>query len=506
MSGTEAIPAGSASANPAGSASANSAGSASVNPAGSASALLVGTMSVVALTVAVLQTGVIPILGVMARQLNASTVDISWTVTANLLAAAATTPLIGRLADLYVKKWVLLSVLGIVLGGSLLAAMTTSLPMLILARVLQGAAFSLYPIGVSILREELPPGRLMGAMAVLSGVLGFGGGVGLVITGLLMRGDAAYQRMFWFTAAFSVLVILVVVVAVPQRPRSTTGSVDWAGAGGLAAGLSLLLLAITQGGTWGWASAPILGAGLAGAITLGGWWWWERRCPQPLVSTVMLTRRPILMTNIATVAVGMGLYFGFLGLTTFVQAPISSGYGFGASVLRASVVFLLPGAMAGFLIALASGRYIDRYGGRRVLMVGAAIGVVGFAMLAVGHSATWQVVTAGILINAYISLAYGALPALVVREVAAGETGVATSVNAIARTVGAAVAAALVAVLLSRNGAGFPPESSYIIIFGLGAAMAMIALLLIAASRPRLRTIETADDVSDSRAMNHEWG
>ncbi|MFY9489261.1 MAG: MFS transporter [Mycobacterium sp.] len=463
-------------------------------------------MSVVALTVAVLQTGVVPILAVMARQLDASLLDVSWTVTANLLAAAATTPLIGRLADLHVKKRVLLIVLGVVLAGSLLAALTTSLPMLIVARVLQGASFSLYPIGVSILREELAPGRLMGAMAVLSGVLGFGGGMGLVITGLLMRGDAGYQRMFWFTAAFSVLVIVAVAAVVPQRPRSTTGSVDWAGAAGLAIGLSLLLLAITQGNTWGWASARTPAVGLAGVTALGVWWWWERRCRQPLVSTVMLTRRPILMTNIATVAVGMGLYFGFLGLTTFVQAPTASGYGFGATVLQASVVFLLPGAMAGFLTALASGRYIDRFGGRRVLMVGAAIGVAGFAMLTVGHSAPWQVIAAGILINAYISLAYGALPALVVREVEPGETGVATSVNAIARTVGAAMAAALVAVLLSRNGTDFPPESSYTVIFGLGAVMALIALLLIAASRPRLRPIASVDEISDVRAMNHEWG
>ncbi len=480
--------------------------SASQDQAGPRPALLIATMSVVALTVAVLQTGVVPILAVMARQLDASLLDVSWTVTANLLAAAATTPLIGRLADLHVKKRVLLIVLGVVLAGSMLAALTTSLPMLIVARVLQGASFSLYPIGVSILREELAPGRLMGAMAVLSGVLGFGGGMGLVITGLLMRGDAGYQRMFWFTAAFSVLVIVAVAAVVPQRPRSTTGSVDWAGAAGLAIGLSLLLLAITQGNTWGWASARTPAVGLAGVTALGVWWWWERRCRQPLVSTVMLTRRPILMTNIATVAVGMGLYFGFLGLTTFVQAPTARGYGFGATVLQASVVFLLPGAMAGFLTALASGRYIDRFGGRRVLMVGAAIGVAGFALLTVGHSAPWQVIAAGILINAYISLAYGALPALVVREVEPGETGVATSVNAIARTVGAAMAAALVAVLLSRNGTGFPPESSYTVIFGLGAVMALIALLLIAASRPRLRPIASVDEISDVRAMNHEWG
>jgi len=463
-------------------------------------------MSVVVLTVAVLQTGVVPILGVMARQLDVSLAAISWTVTANLLAAAATTPLLGRLADLHTKKRVLLAVLVVVLAGSLLAATTSSFALLIVARVLQGASFSLYPIGVSILREELSPERLMAALAVLSAVLGFGGGMGLVIVGLLMRGDADYHRAFWFVSAFVALVLLAAIVVVPERPHRASGTVDWIGAAGLAVGLSLLLLTITEGNPWGWTSARTLGSALAAVGVLALWWWWERRCSQPLVSTTMLLRRPILLTNIATVAVGMGLYFGFLGLTGFVQAPAGSGYGFAATVLMASIVFLLPGAIAGFLTALASGRYIDRFGARLVLVVGIAIGMAGFAMLAIAHSEPWQVIAAGVLVNVYISLAYGALPSLVVREVEPGETGVATSMNAIARTIGASTAAAIVAVLLSRAGNGHPPESSYTIIFALGAFTGLIALVLIAASKPRLRPIETVEEITDSRAMNHEWG
>lgn len=468
-------------------------------------------MSVVVLTVAVLQTAVVPVIGVIADQLDVSTVAASWAVTANLLAAAAATPLIGRLADLHRKKRVLIVVLVVVLIGCLLAATTASLALLIVARVLQAASFALYPICIAILREELSPERIGSAMAVLSGTLGFGGGAGLVTVGLLMSGTPAYHRVFWLATAFTLVVLAIVLFAVPDRPPSSTGTIDWLGAVGLAAGLTSTLLAITQGNTWGWGSPATIASAAGGVLILSGWWVWEQRTTRPLVSTRMLSRRTMLVTNLATIFVGMGLYFAFLGLTQFVQIPRDTndpdGYGFGADVLEASVVYLLPGAFAGFLIALISGRFIDRFGARPVLMVAALAGVVGFLLIAFAHSSPWQVILAGVLANAYISLGYGALPALVVGEVTAGETGIATSMNAIARTVGSATAAALVAVLLSRTSAfGTPMESSFVAIFIAGAATAVLVMLLIARSRPRTSSAGPAAARDELRAMNHEWG
>jgi MFS family permease len=469
--------------------------------------VLVAGLSVVVLTVAVLQTAVVPVLGIIGHQLNVSMVAVSWAVTANLLAAAAATPLIGRLADLNSKKRVLLTVLVVVLAGSVLAATTTSLALLIVARVLQAASYGLYPISIAILREELPQERIGSAMSVLSGTLGFGGGTGLVVVGLLMSGHAGYHRVFWLTTAFTVLVIAIAVLVVPARQRSSTGTIDWLGAAGLAIGLSAVLLAITQGHSWGWTSPATLACGACGLAVLGAWWFWERRAKQPLVSTEMMTRRPIMLTNLATVFVGMGLYFAFLGLTQFVQIPhAAAGYGFGATVLEASVVYLLPGAVTGFLVALVSGRFIDRYGARPVLMSAAVAGIAGFLFIALVHHAPWQIIAASILANAYIALGYGALPALVVAEVDAGETGVATSMNAIARTVGSSLAAAMVAVLLGRTSNGVPMESSFVAIFIGGATTAGLAMVLIALSRPRRTAIESVEARYESRAMNHEWG
>jgi MFS family permease len=469
--------------------------------------LLVAGLSVVVLTVAVLQIAVVPVLGIIAGQLDASIVAVSWAVTANLLAAAAATPLIGRLADLHSKKRVLLAVLAVVLVGSVLPATTSSLALLIVGRVLQAASFALYPISVAILREELPPERMGSTMSVLSGTLGFGGGTGLVVVGLLMSGDAGYHRVFWLTTAFTILVIAIVVVVVPARPRTSTGTIDWLGAGGLAAGLSAVLLAITQGDSWGWVSPWTVGCAACGLVVIAGWWRWERRVKHPLVSIRMLTRRPIMLTNLATVFVGMGLYFAFLGVTQFVQiSRESAGYGFGATVLEASVVYLLPGAVTGFLVALISGRFIDRFGARPVLVVAAVAGIAGFLFIALAHSAPWQIIAASILTNAYIALGYGALPALVVSEVDAGETGVATSMNAIARTIGSSTAAAVVAVLLGSSAVdAVPPKSNFVAIFVGGAVTAALAMVLIPLSRPQ-RRIESVEASYDFRAMNHEWG
>jgi MFS family permease len=470
--------------------------------------LIVG-LSIVVLTVAILQTAVVPVLGVIADQLDESTVAVSWAVTANLLAAAAATPLLGRLADLHSKKRVLLWVLAVVLAGSVLAATTSSLPLLIVGRILQAASFALYPIGVAILREELAEDRMVSAMSVLSGTLGFGGGTGLVVVGLLVDHGANYHRVFWLTTVFTVVVIAIVVFVVPARPRSATGSIDWLGAVGLAAGLSAILLAITQGHTWGWTSPRTLASGAGGILITVGWWLWERRTKQPLVSTKMLSRRPIMLTNLATIFVGMGLYFAFLGLTQFVQSPPeAAGYGFGATVLEASVIYLLPGAVTGFLVALVSGRFIDRFGARPVLVIAAAVGITGFLFIAFAHSAPWQVIVASILANAYISLGYGALPALVVSEVTKGETGVATGMNAIARTIGSAIAAALVAVLLGRTASGtsVPAESSFVVIFTGGAVTGALAMVLIALSRVKAGGNDSVEARYESRAMNHEWG
>ncbi len=168
----------------------------------------------------------------------------------------------------------------------------------------------------------------------------------------------------------------------------------------------------------------------------------------------MLTRRPIMLTNLATVFVGMGLYFAFLGLTQFVQIPHErSGIRLrGDRAARPASSTCCRARSPAFWWRLVSGRFIDRFGARPVLVDRRGRGHRGLPVHRAGslmrrgrssRPASWPTPT-----SAWVT---ARCPRWWSREVDAGETGVATSMNAIARTVGSSTAAALVAVLLGRT-------------------------------------------------------
>ena len=154
--------------------------------------LLVLTLALAVTALSLLQSLVVPILPTIGEQLGVGAGAAGWVLTANLLAAAVLTPVIGRLGDTVGERPVVLGVLGVVAVGTLLAVRTTSLPLLLVARVLQGASYGLFPLSISILRRELPAGRLTVAMSVVSSTLAVGGVIGLVVTGVLTRDGGDY--------------------------------------------------------------------------------------------------------------------------------------------------------------------------------------------------------------------------------------------------------------------------------------------------------------------------
>lgn len=471
--------------------------------------LLLPALCLVVTTVALMQTVVVPIVGTIRAQLEVSTTASGWLLTANLLAAAVATPVLGRLADLRGKRAILIGILCVVLAGSLLCALTESFALLVVGRVLQGASFALFPVGIAVLRDEIEPDRLVGAMGLLSGTMGVGGAVGMVLTGVTVSGDTDYRRVFWLVVLFNVVGLVLAVVVVPKRVAGAHGRIDWVGAVLLSIGLALALLALSEGGTWGWDSPATLLCGAGGLTVLAGWFVFERHVDEPLVPPRMLTHRPVFVLHLAALLVGVAMFVNFLAIAYFVQTPPAAGYGFGSTVLEATAVYMLPGALVGVVAAALAGRLVHRFTGKRVLGVSCLIGTAGFVLIAVLHDRSWHVVVSGILVSIFVSLAYAALPALLVAEVRPDETGVANSINSIARTVGSSLSSALVTTLLATLVApsGFVKHTAYVAAFGLAAvASASAAILVFVVVRTPSRTLtELEEDEVEATGLAAEW-
>jgi predicted MFS family arabinose efflux permease len=445
--------------------------------------LLVLALSLGVTTLSLLQSLVVPVLGSIEEQLDVSAGAAGWVLTANLLAAAVLTPVLGRLGDLRGERPVILAILGAVALGTVLAIVTASLPVLLVARVLQGASYGLFPLSISVLRRELPERRLSVAMSVVSSTLGVGGVVGLVATGLMSGDGADYRRPFWIGLGVTLVSLALAHRVLPRRASAAAGRVDWWGALVLGAGLVLLLLPVSQGDAWGWGSPAVVGCLAAAALVLAGWVVLQRRTAEPLVRPAMLADRRTIVPNVAGLMTGIALFASFLAVLQYVQAPPAvTGYGFGATILEASVVYLLPGGIAGIVAAPFAGRTVTRIGALPTLLAGAGCGVAGFLLLAFLHGQPWLVVVAGLLTQLSVTVAYAALPALVVQAVREDETGVANAVNSIARSVGQALGSTVAVTLIAASvdaATGFPRESAFTDVALMGA-VATLAVAVVA--------------------------
>lgn len=453
------------------------------------SRLVLPAMAANVFLLALIQTVVVPALPLIGRQLHTSATTVGWVATATMLTASAVTPLFGRLGDVFGNRRVILSALVITLVGSVIAATSDSIGLLIVGRVLQGASFGLFPLAISVLRQELPLNRLHHGMSVAATALGFGSGFALVATGVLTNHDGDYRRIFWLTVLASVAMLALSFRALPKR-AGLGGRVDYVGALVLGAGLVALLLPVSQGHEWGWGSARVIGLFTAAVVILVGFGFLQSRIKEPLISLEMLRHRDVLSTNLASAFVGYGMFSVFLGATYFVQAPSQlAGYGFGASVLRTSLEFMLPGTLLAIPLGPLSGRLVGRYGARRVLIGATVLGVASMASLAAFHGGAAVFIVALVAGNAAIAVAYAAMPALLVQFVAPKDTGIANSVNSIMRTVGGAIGSAIVITILASSSHTFttpigpvslPSERAYETAFALGALAFVIAALLAA--------------------------
>jgi EmrB/QacA subfamily drug resistance transporter len=424
---------------------------------------------------AMLQSLVVPALPSLQKDLDTTPTGVAWIFTTYLLAASIATPIAGRLGDMFGKKRTLLVVLVCLAAGTGLAGLATTLPVMIVARVIQGLGGAIFPLAFGIIRDEFPRERVASGIALISGLLGIGGGLGIVLAGPILE-HLDYHWLFWIPLALIVLTTIATVVVIPESPIRAPGKVNWTGAILLSLWLICLLLAISEAPTWGWLSARVIGLIVLAAVIAAVWVRDELRSPSPLVDMHMMRLRSVWTTNLTGFLIGFGMYSSFVLIPQFVETPSSTGYGFGSSVTQAGL-FLVPSTLTMLVAAPIGGKMSGRFGSKVPLVVGACLTLFAFVLLALAHSEHWQVYLASILLGSGVGFSFASMANLIVEAVRPDQTGVATGMNAVMRTIGGAIGGQVAASILAATlvADGLPGESGYTLSF------AIMALALVAA-------------------------
>ncbi|HET7304410.1 MAG TPA: MFS transporter [Segeticoccus sp.] len=431
------------------------------------------------LCAALMQTLVIPIQGELPRLLHTSVSNASWVVTATLLGGAVAMPVAGRLADIVGKPRVLVASAAILIVGSVVCALADTLAPMLVGRTLQGIAMGYIPVAISLVREVTPPRMAATAIAALSATLGVGGAIGLPLSAWVVQ-TSDWHLLFWLSAGLSVLVLLASMLFVPSVRDAHPARFDVVGAVGLAVGLVTALVGLSKASSWGWGAASTWGCIGGGLLVLALWARHQSRRAEPLVDLRATVRRPVLLTNVAAVLIGVGMMAQSIVIPQLLEMPEATGYGLGQSLLQTGL-WMAPGGLMMMLMAPVSSRLITTLGAKVALAIGGGVLGVGYLVALFLMGSPWELLVATVVCSAGVGIGYAAMPTLILQNVPRHESGSAVGVNTLARSVGTTLAGALMATLLTSRttvlapGApAIPTEGAFRLCFLFGALAAFV--------------------------------
>jgi MFS family permease len=440
--------------------------------------VIFAALAVAGLSYAVSQTMLIPALPDIEAAFGTTPNLTTVLMSAFWVSGAVTAGLFGRLGDMFGKRRLIAIQLTLFNAGALICAFSPSLELMILGRVLMGSAVGLFPLAYALIRDELPPQRVVGSIALLAGLIAGGAALGQSLGGLVAD-SFGFRMIFVISLLLGIVSTGALVACVPESAVRHGGRVDFVGAVLFAGGLAAPLIAITQTPSWGWIAAPTLGLLVVGAVLLVCFAVYERRVDEPLIDIPTLLLPRIRLTNAATFLVG----FGFLGASTilsqFFREPASTGYGMGADATQAGL-YLAPGLVLLTITSPLAGRLSSRVGPVLTLRLGVALSTLGLAAMTVSHTHEIEMYLWPALMYLGIGAAVGAMPAIVLQSVPASHSGQSAAINMVLRTAGSAVGVQLAATLttMSVSPTGAPTDRGYTVAFAVATGAGIVALVV----------------------------
>jgi MFS family permease len=391
---------------------------------------------------------------------------IAWILSAYLLVGVVAVPIFGKLGDLYGKKRILLIAMGVYavavsvagftpnIGDALGVARSNQIYLLIAVRAVQGIGMGMFPLGFAMLPEVFPPARVGQAQGVLSGMFAGGAALGLVGGGWIAQ-TYGWQITYHTVIPIAILVLILAAVFIRESPLYPNRKLDIPGVTSLGAGLTFLMLGITEGQYWGWTSAT---GGSIGSVPFGVpeffvlalvafalFVVWERRTPNPVVSFEALRERNIWVSNVNGMLVGMTMFLMFTILIILGEYPAP---GFHLSELNAGLVFI-PAVFGMMFGGILLGRATARYGPKPVMILGFSMISIGAICLAVVTPSVYEVALFAIPIMAGNVGVLISMSNIIVLSVDPKTVGVHTGMNQTFRNLGSALGPVLVSSILA---------------------------------------------------------
>ena len=413
--------------------------------------------------------------------------EFPWLFSIYLLTQAVSVPIYAKLADTVGRKPVMLIGIGLFMLGSVLCGLAWSMPALIAFRALQGlGAGAVQPMSITIAGDIYTVAERAKAQGYIASVWGVSSVVGPTLGGVFSE-FATWHWIFFVNVPLCVLAGWLILRHLNESVERRPHSIDWFGGGLLSVSLSLLIVALLEGGNaWAWGSPVSIGAFALGAALLVVFVAVERRAAEPVLPLWVMSRR--LLRSTALVSVGVGVIL--IGLTSYVPTFLETVLGatpLGSGLTLAALTIGWP------IAASLSGRVYLRVGVRATVLTGSAIVVVGTTTLAL-VSRDAALLTVGLccfLIGLGLGLVASPSRIAAQSSVEWGERGVVTGANLFARSIGSAVGIAALGALVNGVLGGVPAHTNPALfasaVTGVFAAIAVVAVATVlgGASMPR---------------------
>jgi EmrB/QacA subfamily drug resistance transporter len=384
-------------------------------------------------------------------ELKGTQTDFAWVITAALLANAATTPIWGKLADLFDKKVLVQLSIVIFVAGSVMAGFSENIPFLLTARVIQGIAMGgLTALAQAIIGSIIPPRERGKYSGYMGAVMAVGTAGGPLLGGFIVDSSLGWRWTFFVCVPLAVvaLILLQVTLKIPHVRRPA--KIDWVGSILLTSGVSLLLIWVSFAGKadyydwWSWQSAVMVGGGvlLLALLVLV-----ESKVSQPIIPLKIISERTTALAIVASVAVGVAMF----GSSTFLGQYYQVARG--ATPTEAGLL-TLPMIAGNLIGSVVSGQLISRYGKWKRFLIGGTILLIGGLALAGTMDHTTELWLTGLYTGIFgigLGMLMQNLVLAVQNTVQAKDIGSASASVAFFRSVGGAIGVSVLGAVMANH-------------------------------------------------------